>query len=447
MKLPTLNRRRLLASAVAAVTTAFSPIAAGAAPDTEAADADPERGRIAEHVVMFDLDGFDPRFLEGEYAGLAELPNIRALAEQGAFGVAHGSYKSYSNSSRAATATGTYPDVHGNGAYYYDGANDLAVGQERYLEPGVETIAQSLRAQGRTAAYLQWYIVENFGAAYGDPQALYTQPGGNCVSRASQAVDILAGRPVISRGQPVQLPAIPDLITVYCGDVDTVLHDQGFSGINLVPALEHVDEQVGRVLQAARDAGVYDTTTFIVTGDHAMRTWTRPLLPSLLAALESTGFTAQVVPAGGSAAPETDIVVVQGVRIADLTFRGAATRPQNIARVRRAVAAIEGVAAVYDRGDQRRLRAGDKAGQLVVDALEPYHFSTTMDGRDRASHGGADEAEVPLIIAGAGVRPGTELRNSRLIDVAPTISALLGVAPPNHAEGRVLREALLPGQS
>lgn len=445
MKIPAFNRRRLLATAVAAVTTALSPIAATATPDsTEVVDVESERGRIAEHVVMFDLDGFDPRFLEGEYADLADLPNIRALAEQGAFGIAHGSYKSYSNSSRAATATGTYPDVHGNGSYYYDDENDVAVSQERYLEPGVETLAQSLRAQGRTAAYLQWYIVENYGAAYGDPTALYTQPGGNCVARAGQAVDILAGRPVVSRGQPVQLPGIPDLITVYCGDVDTVLHDQGFSSINLIPALEHVDEQVGRVLQAARDAGIYDSTTFIVTGDHSMRTWTKPLLPELLAALESTGFTAQVVPAGGSAAPETDIVVVQGVRIADITFRGAAARPHNVTRIRRAVDGIEGVAGVYDRGDQRRLRAGDKTGQLVVDALEPYHFSTNMDGRDRASHGGVDEAEVPLIIAGAGVRPGTDLHNSRLIDVAPTISALLGVAPPNHAEGRVLREALRP---
>ncbi len=58
-------------------------------------------------------------------------------------------------------------------------------------------------------------------------------------------------------------------------------------------------------------------------------------------------------------------------------------------------------------------------------------------------HGG-DEPEVtavPLVLSGAGVREGARGRCSHL-DVAPTLAALLGVAPPAAAEGRVLWEAL-----
>ncbi|MCL4820959.1 MAG: alkaline phosphatase family protein [Vicinamibacteria bacterium] len=58
-------------------------------------------------------------------------------------------------------------------------------------------------------------------------------------------------------------------------------------------------------------------------------------------------------------------------------------------------------------------------------------------------HGG-DEPEVtavPLVLAGAGVKTGARGRCAHL-DVAPTLAALLGVAPPAAAEGRVLWEAL-----
>jgi Metalloenzyme superfamily len=59
-------------------------------------------------------------------------------------------------------------------------------------------------------------------------------------------------------------------------------------------------------------------------------------------------------------------------------------------------------------------------------------------------HGGIERevAHVPLILAGKGVVPGAQIRDPRLIDVAPTVAALLGVPAPGHAEGRALVEAL-----
>ena len=68
--------------------------------------------------------------------------------------------------------------------------------------------------------------------------------------------------------------------------------------------------------------------------------------------------------------------------------------------------------------------------------------------RKNGGHGGteAEVMSVPLIMVGAGIRPaprGAEgLREARHIDLAPTMAALLGVAPPVHARGRVLTKAL-----
>ncbi len=69
---------------------------------------------------------------------------------------------------------------------------------------------------------------------------------------------------------------------------------------------------------------------------------------------------------------------------------------------------------------------------------------TADHGHTRAGgHGGTepDVVEVPLILAGAGIRPGAALAEVELIDVAPTAAALLGLPAPRHGLGRTLVEA------
>jgi hypothetical protein len=56
-------------------------------------------------------------------------------------------------------------------------------------------------------------------------------------------------------------------------------------------------------------------------------------------------------------------------------------------------------------------------------------------------HGG-DEVEVtqqPLVVIGKGIIPGS-YTDVRQIDIAPTVTALLGIAPPTSAYGRILFE-------
>ena len=63
---------------------------------------------------------------------------------------------------------------------------------------------------------------------------------------------------------------------------------------------------------------------------------------------------------------------------------------------------------------------------------------------DRGGHGGVEPEvlAVPFIAAGAGIAPGTTPINAHLIDVAPTVAALLGIASPGHGLGRTLVEIL-----
>jgi predicted AlkP superfamily pyrophosphatase or phosphodiesterase len=84
-----------------------------------------------------------------------------------------------------------------------------------------------------------------------------------------------------------------------------------------------------------------------------------------------------------------------------------------------------------------KTRSGD-----VVYALKPYW--TEGDNPEGASHGEPYEydAHVPLIITGDGIRRGKYFTEASPVDIAPTLSALLGIEFPAGREGRVLVEAM-----
>ncbi len=82
-----------------------------------------------------------------------------------------------------------------------------------------------------------------------------------------------------------------------------------------------------------------------------------------------------------------------------------------------------------------------RSGDLVY-ALRPYRVLD--DGSEGADHGSpySDDAHVPLLLFGAGIRPGAYTGPASPVDIAPTLSALTGINPPPGSEGRVLEEAL-----
>ena len=52
-----------------------------------------------------------------------------------------------------------------------------------------------------------------------------------------------------------------------------------------------------------------------------------------------------------------------------------------------------------------------------------------------------------LILAGAGVKPGTRLEGANILDLTPTILHAMGLAVPQDLDGRVLSEAFEPASA
>ena len=130
--------------------------------------------------------------------------------------------------------------------------------------------------------------------------------------------------------------------------------------------------------------------------------------------------------------------------------------------VLRAIRAVPGVGAAFlaeqldshaaagDRDARAALLSyyPGRSGDLIV-MPKSYWFFVTADGSPQpgsaTSHGtmyGYDQ-QVPVILYGAGIKPGEYARPVTPADIAPTLAYLCGVTLA-HADGEVLSEALAP---
>lgn len=89
----------------------------------------------------------------------------------------------------------------------------------------------------------------------------------------------------------------------------------------------------------------------------------------------------------------------------------------------------------------RRSYFPGRSGDLLILFREGVMYSWKESGFDHGSPYDGD-ALVPLILWGAGIRPGVHREAARVADIAPTAARLLGLTFPPRPGGRVLDEAL-----
>jgi predicted AlkP superfamily pyrophosphatase or phosphodiesterase len=82
-------------------------------------------------------------------------------------------------------------------------------------------------------------------------------------------------------------------------------------------------------------------------------------------------------------------------------------------------------------------------GVAAVVTLRPYWY---WAGVNFATHGSPHDmdANVPIVFYGAGIKPGRNTRRALVVDIAPTLAAILGVRPMETLDGHVIREAIRP---
>lgn len=414
-------------------------------------------------VVMISIDGLRPDYLlEADALGLA-IPRLRRLMSTGAVAAGMTSvWPTVTYPAHTTLVTGARPTRHGVATNYPFDPMRTKPGAWLWYADAIRTrtLWNATRAAGLTSAACYWPVTVGAEVDWNLPQIWKTKtddddellratatPGLADAMRAGIGALPAEHRSDLERSKGAAWllrEKRPELLLAYLTDLDTSQHATGPFSRDARTTLEAIDAGVGRIIDAANPA---DQTTFVVVSDHGFLPVSRLTRPYVLFAKEKLveierdklkTWRAALMPAGGMC----------GVVLSDPSDAALRSRVGEVLSRAAADRAI-GIRRVIGEAELGRL-GGFPGAAFALEAETGFELSPSLDGplTDTASHLGTHgyapdrpEMHAALVLSGAGIKAGAKLGVVSMLDVAPTVAALLGLTLPD-AEGRVLAAAL-----
>ena len=402
------------------------------------------------HVALISIDGLaaDEYLQPNRCGGIA---NLRQLMAAGVYarGVA-GVLPTVTYPAHATIATGARPAKHGvvnnarlDGAPWHFDRTDI------HATP----IWDAARAAGLSTAIVTWPSTMGASATYLIPENLSNVATVTDLIRAASTPRLF--ETLESATAPVHLLPFgdeeaavpldrmtasfaveivrahrPNLLMVHFLDFDHRQHSQGPGSAAACAALSGIDAHIGRLRAAYHDAGLDGRATVVVVSDHGFE----PLRTSV-----------NLRPAIGDAAGEFDVRLASG---SAAYYAKAGVAPARLTELLAAIrtrveSQLHGIVR-WMTGDEAARIGGFPGAAFVLCAAPGYALTrslppdvATAPSTGRGAHGHCPDEpgiDAAFIAAGAGVRPAGALPRMRMIDVGPTVAALLGVTLPD-AEG------------
>jgi predicted AlkP superfamily pyrophosphatase or phosphodiesterase len=426
-------------------------------------------GPRVEHVVMISIDGLVPDYYSDPERVGVKLPHLQRLVAGGASadGV-EGVYPSVTFPSHTTLVTGVLPSRHGivqNGLF--EAPTDAKTGAWYWFVDAIETgtLWSAAEEAGLVTAAVGWPVTAGAKIDHNVPEIWDPSGGtrpGERVRRESTAGTFeeafgAAGNDGLGPDETrVRLATSilarhrPNLMLIHFVELDVAQHRFGPRTPEALREAEKQDGNVGRILEATREAGIFERTAFLIVSDHGFAKISRTFEPNVLLAragliaLDAQGvardWKAASWSAGGSCA-----IVLRDPRDAATAAKVEAIFHQVLQR------AGGPLRQILDRDALDRIGALPRAA-LMLEAAPGYEFDQALTGPEihdsaadhRGTHGylPTDPAMRSALIAyGAGVRRGAHREVVRMIDIAPTAAALLGLELP-QAEGTPLSDFL-----
>ncbi|MBI3245938.1 MAG: alkaline phosphatase family protein [Deltaproteobacteria bacterium] len=410
----------------------------------------------SRHVVMISIDGLRPEiYLAPEQVGV-KVPNLVQLRDQGVSAERMiPVFPSVTYPGHTTLVTGVTPATHGivnnfkRGAEWYRSATDIKA----------TTLWQAARKKGLVTAIVTWpasygaevdYLIpENLsfdvkdvpqlirsGATPGLFERLESQLGAVQISsfehaEAGEEVDRMTGKFAAAVLRQYQ----PHFLLTHFLDADHRQHFSGPASAESNHAFELIDQQVGTLRQAAQDAGILDSTTFVIVGDHGfVSVHTSININGLLAA---TGF-GRVAADGTFSSPGIVATPIGGAAIFQLAQPNDKQLATRLASAFRAEIQQRYLGLVdFVSRDELELMGALPGAVFALAAKEGYMFTAAPNTTPLISassfkgmHGylpSMPAMATGFIVSGAGVRKDLRIPLVRMLDVAPTVATLLGV--------------------
>lgn len=216
----------------------------------------------AGHVIFIGVDGVSTPALK-DPALLARMPNVKMMMEQGAYTLGKRSVMPSSSAINWATIFNGLPtEQHGYGHWNSSRPEIPAVlDNGRGMPPTVYTLLREQRPEAESGCVYNWDgigpLLDTTVLDYHLYDPGYHIPDGYTMEGYTK-----------ERAVKYILEKKPTLFTFYIGDVDEVGHRCGWDTPEYYDCLEETDHCVGLILQAAKDAGIFDDTIFVFSSDH-----------------------------------------------------------------------------------------------------------------------------------------------------------------------------------
>jgi len=317
-------------------------------------------------------------------------------------------------------------------------------------------------------------------AQYREPDSIATEAGGRdyvfphvMPADASQAAASFSGFPMMDqltlslalegvRQMKLGAGPVTDLLAVSLSTTDAVGHRFGPDSREIHDQIIRLDRYLGAFLDTLFTLRDSTRIVFALTADHAVSplpgTKSRypnqgagyvnptPAIVPLFASLRASGVdTSAFAFDEGILYLDEAALTKAGLR-ADAVARTFATEVMKVPGVLR----VDRVSTLSQKDTSTDYVARRWLHQLPPDVpaiavvtLKPYWY---WPGYNFATHGSPhdSDANVPIIFYGAGIKPGKNTRRALVVDIAPTLAAVLGVHPMERLDGHPLREAIKP---
>ena len=216
----------------------------------------------ASHVIFIGVDGVStPAFKDP--ALLARMPNVKMMMENGSYTLGKRSVMPSSSAINWATNFNGLPtEQHGYGHWNSSKPEIPAVlDNGRGMPPTIYTLLREQRPEAESGCVYNWDgigpLLDTTILSYYLYDPGYHNPDGYTMEKYTQ-----------ERAVKYILEKKPTFFTFYIGDVDEVGHRCGWDTPEYYDCLEETDHCVGLILQAAKDAGIFDDTIFVFSSDH-----------------------------------------------------------------------------------------------------------------------------------------------------------------------------------
>jgi predicted AlkP superfamily pyrophosphatase or phosphodiesterase len=207
----------------------------------------------AEHVIIIGLDGWGSYSVEK-----ADMPNVQSLMSKGCFTLGKRAVLPSSSAVNWATMfMGANPEVHGHTEWnsYTPEIPSYELSKNDKF-PTVFQLIDQKYPEVEMGAIFEWHGIEHvIDSLAFDYHEQATDFGNHPEKLGEMAVDyILAKKPNLG-------------LFVY-DNPDGAGHRYGHDSPEYYTCLTQLDAYIGKIIDAVKEAGMYDDTIFIVTSDH-----------------------------------------------------------------------------------------------------------------------------------------------------------------------------------